>query len=118
MKLEEPEMLDQLIKNSQELVERNWDDDPKKKLSLSQLARNQIRNILDMAQATDSFRALEIFIRYQAGRKTISHEFAEDLIEELEKIQKESGIETVRLYLGYMYRYFVWKGSLKGGAND
>lgn len=123
MRQEDPKILDEMIKNSQELVDKNWDGDPKKKLSLSKLAKNQIRNILDMAQATDSFKALEIFIRYQAGRKTISHKFAEDLIRELEKIQKESGIEEIRLYLGYMYRYFVWKEfiwkeSLKGDTNE
>ena len=116
MSLEEQEELDQLIKDSQELVERNWDDD-KKKHTLDKLARNQIRNILDMAQATDSFKALEIFIRYQEGRKMIPHDFAEELIGKLEKVQKESGIKKVRLYLGYMYRYFIWKDSLKRDKN-
>ena len=118
MKLEESEMLDELIKNSQKLVDDNWEKGSKKKLHLSNLRRNQIRNILDMAQATDSFKALQMFIRYQAGREMISHEFAEDLVAGLEKTQKDSGIEAVRLYLGYLYRYFVWKQSIEGGDND
>jgi len=118
MKLEESEVLDELIKNSQKLVDKNWEKGSKEKLYLSNLRRNQIRNILDMAQATDSFKALQMFIRYQAGRETISHEFAEDLVTGLEKIQKDSGIEAVRLYLGYLYRYFVWKQSLEGGGNE
>ncbi len=120
MKVESPEIIDQLVKRSQELVERSWKgDSPQEKPSLSALARSQIRNILEMALATDSFKALELFIRYQAGRKTISYKFAEDLTKELEEIQKKNGIEAIRLYLGYMYRYFVWKGSLKpGDTND
>ena len=118
MSLEDPKELDQLIKESQELVDRNWKKGPKK-LFLSKLRRNQIRNILDMAQATDSFKALQMFIRYQAGREMISHDFAEDLVTELEKIQKKSGVESIRVYLGYLYRYFVWKKSLESGdSND
>jgi intergrase/recombinase len=119
MRPEESKMIDEIVEKSQNLVDRNWEKGPEKKLHLCELKRNQIRNILDMAQATDSFKALELFIRYQAGRETISHEFSEDLVKDLEKVHKDKGIEAVRLYLGHLYRYFVWKDSLKpGGAND
>ncbi|MGC1122445.1 MAG: hypothetical protein WBA22_15240 [Candidatus Methanofastidiosia archaeon] len=118
MKLEESKALDQLIEDSQKLVSRNWKKGPKKELFLSNLKKNQIRNILDMAQATDSFKALQVFILYQAGRKMIAHEFAEDLASELEKIQKDGGIKSVRLYLGYLYRYFIWKKSQEGDGSD
>ena len=117
MRQEDPKMLDKMIENSQRLIERNWKDS-KKGPFLKDLGKNQIRNILDMAQATDSFKVLETFILYQAGRKMISQEFAEDLIQELKKIKKEEGIKRIRLYLGYLYRYFVWKQSLEGGGNE
>lgn len=118
MKLEESEVLDELIKNSQELVDRNWKDGSKKGPFLKYLGKSQIRNILNMAQATDSFKALETFILYQAGRRMISQRFAEDLITELKQIQKKGGIGKIRLYLGYLYRYFVWKQSIDGDDND
>jgi intergrase/recombinase len=118
MKLES-KTLDEIIEKSQEIVNKNWKKGSKKRLFLSELKKNQIRNILDMAQATDSFKALELFIRYQAGRETISFEFAEDLVKDTKKICEDNGMVAVRLYLGYLYRYFVWKESIKtGGTND
>lgn len=118
MKLEESKALDQLVEDSQKLVNRNWKIGSGKEPPLKELKTNQIRNILDMAQATDSFKALQVFILYQAGRAMIAHEFAEDLALELEKIQKDGGIKSVRLYLGYLYRYFIWKKSQEGDKND
>ena len=118
MSQEDPKMLDEMIKNSQELVNRNWENGSKKGPFLKYLGKNQIRNILDMAQATDSFKALETFILYQAGRRMISQDFAEDLIAELKKISKKDDTKKIRQYLGYMYRYFVWKKSIEGDDNE
>lgn len=118
MSSENPEVLDEMIEKSQKLVDRNWENGSKKGPFLKFLGKNQIRNILDMAQQTDSFKALEIFILYQAGRRMISQEFAEDLIAELKHMQKKDEIERIRQYLGYMYRYFVWKGSINSGDNN
>ena len=119
MKSKDSEALDEMIEKSQKLVDTHWENGSRKGPFLKFLGKSQIRNILDMAQQTDSFKALEIFILYQAGRRMISQEFAEDLIAELKHIQKKEGIERNRQYLGYMYRYFVWKGSMNsGGEND
>lgn len=118
MTLEDPEMLDKMIENSQKLIKRNWENGSKRGPFLKYLGKNQIRNILDMAQTTDSFKVLETFLLYQAGRSLISQEFAEDLILELEKIKKKGGIDEIRQYLGYMYRYFVWKKRLDSGDEN
>lgn len=119
MKQVDSEVLDEMIERSRELIDRNWKDGSEEGPFLKYVGKNQIRNILDMAQATDSFKVLETFILYQAGRRMISQKFANELTKELEIVRKTHGIERIREYLGYMYRYFVWKNSQDGdGIND
>jgi len=87
----------------------------------------QLRNIQSMAAQSNSWRALELFIRYQAARKEIPKEWAEQTIETLEKLQENARsllhnitaspdpellkaihLELVARTLGYAVRWHVW----------
>lgn len=115
MKLSSEE-LDKLIDDSERIVDENWNE-----ISGIDMKKHQIRNILDLAQATDSFRELKLFIKYQAGRKKIPENFSEVLIKHLQNIKNNYDAEAVRQSLGYIYRHFIWKESRKknkGGNSD
>jgi len=87
----------------------------------------QLRNIQSMAEQSNSWRALELFIRYQAARKEIPKDWAEQAIKTLEKLQENARsvlrdspassdpellkavhLELVARTLGYAVRWHVW----------
>ena len=85
--------------------------------------RRQLRNIRDIAEGTDSWKALELFIRYQAARGEIDKEWAESAIQHLGGLQGMAtslasqvvGTEARAVHLalasrvlGYAVRWHTW----------
>jgi hypothetical protein len=87
----------------------------------------QLRNLLNLASSTDSFKAVELFIQYQMGREKggkgwlhdnfgqrLIHELyqleqmAEQIAEEAKEKKGQVKMELVRLFIGYMTRYFSY----------
>lgn len=87
----------------------------------------QLRNLQSMAEQSNSWRVFELFIRYQAARKEIPKDWAEQAIETLEKLQENARsllhnipasadpellkavhLELVARTLGYAVRWHVW----------
>lgn len=107
------ERLDEMISNAQKLIENT------KVYEGSEEA--QIRNLLEIAISADSFKALEVFVRYQVGREKLPKLFADGLLAELTKLErianeiakakphKEIWLEMNRQFLGYMARWFIYK---------
>ncbi len=97
------------------------------------LPRAQLSNLQNMANSTDSMKALELFIYYQMGRKEGRgwkyEEFGLRVINDLNELKKwaeQIGRDTggnikdihlylIRLYCGYLNRWFV---ALKGIAEE
>jgi len=89
----------------------------------------QLRNIQSIAEGSDSWKALELFIRYQAARSELPKQWAEAAIKQLEGLLSEAqsiagkygaDIKTVHMeivsrVLGYAVRWHVWdvKGAEK-----
>ncbi|MDR7416041.1 MAG: hypothetical protein QN193_09165 [Armatimonadota bacterium] len=85
------------------------------------LEESQLRNLQNLASATDSVLALENFIGYQMGRKKIPAEVGRQILEDMRELsqmaeqiaQKDSALlrrvwmELIRLYLGFLVRKFV-----------
>jgi len=91
--------------------------------SLSGDKRRQLRNIQDIAESSDSWKALELFIRYQAARGEIEKEWAESAIQHLKSLQSTAqgmasqvaGVDAravhlalVSRVLGYAVRWHTW----------
>ena len=92
----------------------------------------QLRNILEIAEASDSWAALELFIRYQAARGQLGkrgRKWAKSTIEQLGKLrnrakqlasqvkgadEKAVHMEIVSRVLGYAVRQHVWDVNVKG----
>jgi hypothetical protein len=91
--------------------------------SLSGDKRRQLRNIQDIAESSDSWKALELFIRYQAARGEIDKAWAESSIQRLESLQERAKdlarqvagtdagavhLALVSRVLGYAVRWHTW----------
>ncbi len=82
----------------------------------------QLRNLMEVAESTDSWKALALFIRYQAARGELDIGWAEKAIEILEdlenearKLTREHGddpkivhLEMVTRLLGHAVRWHLW----------
>jgi hypothetical protein len=103
------------------------------------LQRAQLSNLQNLANSSDSVKALELFIRYQMGRKEgkgwrykgdSAYSFGLKVIEDFnqlgkwaEQIARESSesntkavhLWLIRLYCGFLSRWFV---ALKGGEEE
>lgn len=103
------------------------------------LQRAQLSNLQNLANSSDSVKALELFIRYQMGRKEgkgwrytgdSDSSFGSKVIEDFnqlgkwaEQIARDSGesnpkavhLWLIRLYCGFLSRWFV---ALKGGEEE
>lgn len=103
------------------------------------LQRTQLSNLQNLANSTDSVKALELFIRYQMGRREGKgwkytgdgdQSFGFLVIDDLykvgnwaEEIARASGesdpkathLWLIRLYCGFLSRWFV---ALKGGEEE
>lgn len=93
----------------------------------------QMRNLLEMATASDSIEALKVFVQYQMGRGKLPRDFGEQLIQKIDKElgnraeeisknypehKKEVLLELVRHYLGYMNRYFKFKKEIPAEGQE
>lgn len=86
----------------------------------------QLRNVLDIAESSDSWEALKLFIRYQAARGQIGkrgRQWAESTVDKLGKLRSQAEqlaskikgadekaihMEIVSRVLGYTVRWHVW----------
>ena len=113
-------MEDELVTKAREIADELW-----KVLNEQQRKDGkvrQLRNILEVAESTDSWKALELFIRYQAARKEIPKAWAESAIQELNALQQEARdivkntkdsaeavhLELVTRVLGHAVRWHLW----------
>ncbi len=91
----------------------------------------QLRNIQSVAEASDCWAALALFIRYQAARGEIPRQWAEETVTSLEKLQRQAKelaaqvrgadekilhMEIVSRVLGYTVRWHVW--DVKGKSKE
>lgn len=80
----------------------------------------QLRNIQHIAEASESWKAVALFIRYQAARNQLDKAWAEEAVAKLEALQnnarslagkddpKSLHMELVSRVLGYAVRWHVW----------
>jgi len=91
--------------------------------------RRQLRNIQDVAEASNSWAAVELFIRYQGARGELEREWAESAANQLGNLKKRAEeiasqvkgadaksihMEIVSRVLGYAVRWHTW--DKKGGS--
>jgi len=112
---------DDLVKLAENIAKRLWE-------ALNDVQRRdgkvrQLRNILEVAESTDSWKALELFIRYQAARGELPKDWAESAIQafdalqtDAQRIAKDKGdpaktihLELVTRVLGHAVRWHVWE---------
>ncbi len=114
------DMDDELVERAKELVEDFKKED------------RQLRLIKNMAESSRSWKAVALFIRYQAARKQIDETWAKNAIENLEclKIKAKSlagepgspredstdeiFMELASRVLGYAVRWHVWNTKGQG----
>lgn len=103
----------------------------------SEMRENQIRNVLNVAAASQSIEEVTNFIRYQIGRDTKSknnwahQKFGTLVIDDIEKGAVKVAVdkvcdkvadadyvrvrsELIALYLGYLNRSFIYADKTKG----
>jgi hypothetical protein len=117
------DMDDVLVDNAKELVENFKKED------------RQLRLIKNMAESSRSWKAVALFIRYQAARKQIDETWAKDAIKKLESLEikakslagesasmaspkrdstDEIFMELASRVLGYAVRWHVWNTKGQG----
>lgn len=119
------------VEEAQRIAQSLWESlEPKERKDGKE---RQLRNIQSVAEASNSWAALALFIRYQAARGEIPKQWAEDMITRLEKLREQAQglaaqvrgadagdvhMEIVSRVLGYAVRWHVWdvKGKSKEGA--
>ena len=103
---------DEWVKKARGLVERLRSQDKER----------QLRNIQSIAESSNSWKALALFIRYQAARRELGKQWAEETIERLGNLQRDAQslaapykadpkavhMELVSRVLGYAVRWHVW----------
>ena len=148
MRTPSPQVLREIEQKMDEIVSRAEDtlretimlDEDTLERAKRSLKTSQLSNLLNLANETDSVKALELFIRYQMGRKSgkgwtipqdrpigerVIHSFqelakmAEEIASHQKEIsQKEIHIWLVRLYVGSLYRWFVALTGEEGGEGE
>lgn len=95
------------------------------------LEESQLRNLQNLASATDSVPVLKNFIGYQMGRNSIPAEVGKRILDDIQELERkaeeltqrhpellrQARIELVRLYLGFLVREFVAKKHLVDGKD-
>jgi len=125
------EQMDDLILDAQELVRTYLTDQraERPRLAAAKLKGSQLRNVISVADSTESVELVKNFIRYQIGRDTRKETwgyngFGLQLVRRLEGPVKgwaeevadrardgnvkAAHIVLVRRYLGYLNRYFEY----------
>lgn len=113
------ERLDEIVRLAEKCVINTKAAEKEDKLEESQL-----RNLQNLASATDSVAALENFIAYQMGRRKIPLEVGRQIMDDLQWIGRQAGeiaarekadkqaerrlrMEMIQMYLGFLVRKFV-----------
>lgn len=94
-------------------------------IAKTELKEHQLRNLENIANATNSVKALELFVRYQMGRhkEWRYNDFGSRVIEDFERLKRKAQevvrnepdrvkgahLQLIRLYLGFLVRAFVAK---------
>jgi len=130
--------LDELVTRAQDLI-----DQKRVASRASRLEKKQFDNVLSVATETGSVEVVKNFIKYQIGRPgavgegwrhngfgeavvqqidTDLRKMAKEITEELKRDHgvivpsRQAWIELVRLYLGYMRRWFVYRAREREGG--
>lgn len=117
----EAKLLQQIEQNLDGIVELAERCVTETHAAASDLEESQLRNLQNLASATDSVPVLENFISYQIGRKKIPVEVGRRILEDVQKLSQKAeeltrqGPEArrwvrmglIRLYLGFLVRSFV-----------
>lgn len=96
--------------------------------NLDENKERQLRIIQSMAESSNSWEVVKLFIRYQAARNKIDKDWADkEVIPKLEALQnnaksmvipadnaKDVHMEIVSRVLGYAVRWHVWNNTIKG----
>lgn len=106
-------------------LDDNWVQEAQKlSQALKGDKRRQLRNIQDIAEESNSWAALELFIRYQAARNELPREWAEDAVNQLANLKKRAEeiasqvrgadaksihMEIISRVLGYAVRWHTWE---------
>ncbi|MCS7263681.1 MAG: hypothetical protein NZ805_02475 [Armatimonadetes bacterium] len=132
------ERLDELVEMTEQIMEqtkvygrqcpecKQWYEPEKKECDKCRkgtheiLEEHQLRNLENLANATDSVKVLELFVRYQMGRHSEwrHNNFGNQVIEDFRKLremakgvaqgqEKVVHLHLIRLYLGFLVREFV-----------
>ncbi|ABY35503.1 MAG TPA: hypothetical protein DEF43_20365 [Chloroflexus aurantiacus] len=117
---------EKLVQMSRDLADKLaqiFENVEKKPLSDKDHKERQLRNIQAVAEQSPSWLPVELFIRYQAARKEIYIEWAEEANSLLDSLRSEAQsivgtdnsqlvgdvhMELVRRTLGYTVRWHVW----------
>jgi hypothetical protein len=115
--------LDEVVEWARQCVEET-------QITSTKMEESQLHNLLNIANATDSVKALENFVCYQMGRlKEWRHnDFGQRILEDFKRLgnlaqeivkgsnTKERAVhmELIRLYTGFLYRWFVAKRPREG----
>lgn len=111
------ERLDDIVRRAEECV-------TKTNAIHEDLEESQLRNLQNLASATDSVRVLENFISYQMGRKKIPTNVGRRILEDLRWLENQADeiisqekahpqakrrlwMEMIQMYLGFLVRKFV-----------
>jgi len=117
----EAKLLQQIEEHLDEIVQRAEKCVTETGAAESDLEESQLRNLQNLASATDSVLASENFIAYQMGRKKIPTDVGRQILEDIRKLGQKAEeltrnnpgalrwvrMELVRLYLGFLVRKFV-----------
>jgi len=108
-------ILDRIVEMAEKCVEET-------KIAESKMEESQLHNLRNLANATDSVKALENFISYQMGRREEwrHNDFGGRVLKDLEKLRgiaqevakgndvsRSVHLELIRIYIGFLYRSFV-----------
>ncbi len=112
---------DELVQKASEVEKALWEALSEKQQKDGKV--RQLRNILEVAESTDSWKALALFIRYQAARGELDIGWAEKVIETLDDLENEARklaqenkddpkavhLEMITRLLGHAVRWHRWK---------
>lgn len=111
------DQLDDIVQLAEECI-------TKTNATQKEITGSQLRNLQNLAAATNSLRALENFIAYQMGRGNIPKEVGNQIMDDFQCLSKKAKeiannekadeqferkllIEMIQMYLGFLVRKFV-----------
>jgi len=119
----EPRVRQAIEQQLDEIVERARKCVKTTQIVGSKMEESQLHNLRNLANATDSVKALENFICYQMGRRSEwrhsdfgrhvledivrLHDLAQELAKGTNTPERAVHLELIRLYAGFLYRWFV-----------